>query len=128
MDFVHDHFHVWFTWGFVSFIPFLLCLPVPLVGTLLSACSACSLEAWWIAGMVWRLRNSGKYASGDVVPAFSTEDEWITAITGESSWYQYESGRFMYIYLLITWITLGISCGCATLGCIFTAITACCNK
>jgi len=22
--------------------------------------------AWWIAGMVWRLRTSGKFASGDV--------------------------------------------------------------
>ena len=66
MDHVHDHFVAWFMWGFCSFIPMFVCLPIPVIGSCMSLCANCSLIGWWIAGMVWRLRTSGKFASGDV--------------------------------------------------------------
>ena len=128
MDHVHDHFVTWFMWGFCSFIPMIVCLPIPAIGSCLSVCANCSLMAWWIAGMVWRLRTSGKFASGDVNQlSIKNDEEWIASISGENSFFQVESGRFIYIYLLITWIFWGVGCGCGIIGGIIGMIAACCK-
>jgi hypothetical protein len=115
LDDVHSHFVTWFLWGFINAIgtigPMLLfCIPCcPPI----AACFQCSGCAWWIAGMVWRLRQSGSFASGDIMPANATEEDWIAQITADGSMYQYESGKFMWIYYMITWIIMGISCLCS---------------
>ena len=83
LDHVHDHFVTWFTWGFINACGqlgalMLICIPCcpPVLG-----CFQCSSMAWWIAGMVWRLRESGAFASGDIIsPAYEsqyTEEAWL---------------------------------------------------
>mmetsp|Transcript_14851 Transcript_14851/g.20094 ORF Transcript_14851/g.20094 Transcript_14851/m.20094 type:complete len:198 (+) Transcript_14851:73-666(+) len=115
VDDVHGHFVTWFMWGFVNMIgtiaPLMLfCIPCcPPI----SACFQCSGMAWWIAGMVWRLRQSGSFASGDIMTDANMDSEkWIEQITADGSWYQYESGRFMWIYFMITWVMLAVNCCC----------------
>jgi len=125
LDDVHGHFTTWFLWGFINQIgtigPMLLfCIPCcpPIAG-----CFQCSGFAWWIAGMVWRLRQSGSFASGDIMPSANTDrDAWIEEITADGSWYQYESGKFMWVYYMITWILMGVSCVCS---CCAAAVAAC---
>ena len=90
---------------------------------------SCGGLFWWIYGMVWRFKPYGKFASGDVVPeTFSGEDYKDVFIASYPDTNQYSSGNFMYIYYLIGWICLGVSCGCAILGAIVTCIIAACNK
>lgn len=127
VDDVHGNFVTWFTWGFANMVTMfgtMLCAGVlgsflPSLASCamtLSGCAQCSGFAWWIAGMVWRLRQSGKYASGDVMPLDTTEEAWEKAITAEGSLFQVSSGNFMYTYLLITWIFIGVCCGCSIIG------------
>ena len=79
LDHVHDHFVTWFMWGFINQVTILgaamlICIPCcpPILG-----CAQCSVFAWWIAGMVWRLRQSGAFASGDVIQGNAIEEQWI---------------------------------------------------
>ena len=115
LDHVHDHFVTWFLWGFINAIgtvgPMMLfCIPCcPPI----AACFQCSGCAWWIAGMVWRLRDSGAFASGDMVPEGQEADAYIDSISKDGSFYQVESGRFMWTYYMITWIMMGVSCACS---------------
>ena len=134
IDNVSQNFHVWFLWGFInavgpmglmllaaitSFLP-----PVAMFFAGLAGCSGCSGLAWYIAGMVWRFRASGKYASGDIVPESFTEETWLEYLQDDESPVnmQYSSGNFMATYYLITWILMGICCGC----CIIGLILQCC--
>ena len=78
LDHVHDHFVTWFMWGFINQCGMigamaLICIPCcpPVLG-----CFQCSGFAFWIAGMVWRLRESGSFASGDVQPANMSDEQW----------------------------------------------------
>lgn len=127
IDDIHGKFVMWFLWGFImSFGPCYVMVLMLLTfwnQQLMQACSAlggCALcssgLAWWICAMVWRLNAAGSFASGDVVADGMTEEAWITAIELNETTVQYSSGNFMYIYLLITWITLGVGCGCSILG------------
>lgn len=94
---IHDTFVKWFFWGFMNQV-------VPIGGVLLgvivalmaaqlgqcliylTCCGSCvSGLAWWIAGMVWRLRASGMYAAGDVNNSADlmnplTEEEWYNLV------------------------------------------------
>jgi len=80
--------------------------------------------AAYIAGLVWRLRTSGRFASGDIMPEDVTEEQWYQEITSDepSNYYQYSSGRFIWILLVISWVILGLCC-CAlcTTPCIMFA-------
>ena len=125
LDDVHDHFVTWFMWGFINACGtlgamMLICIPCcpPVLG-----CFQCSSLAWFIAGMVWRLRRSGAFASGDIMPANTTEEDWIAQIKDDDAM-QYESGQFMWIYYMIMWIMMGVSCCCGCLG----AIVGACAK
>ena len=71
--------------------------------------------------MVWRLRESGAFASGDIVPANVNEDDWIKAVK-ESYLYQYESGNFMWGYYLITWTLIIVGCFCS---CVCGVVAGC---
>ena len=121
---VHDQFVRWFTWVFaqqmVMFFggPIIVLLVICIMrmsaclGNLcgvLMACGFCgSGLGAWIAGMVWRFSEAGRVASGD----YLTEGE----VAGPDM--QIQSGKFMGIYYLITWIMMGVSCGCSILGAI----------
>jgi len=135
LDDVHGNFVTWFMWGFMNAMItfglmllggiFMLCSPA--IGNCLLSlvgCVQCSGLAWWIAGMVWRLRASGKYASGDVMPENVTDETWTAEITAEGSLFQVQSGNFMWIYYMITWILMGVSCGCGLLA---TIVGMCCG-
>ena len=139
LDDVHAHFVTWFLWGFIqSLLPCaigictgLLSLAAPAAALQIGGCafsgSSCAGLAWYITGLVFRCRQSGNFASGDIMPAGSTmtEDEWITAITADDSTelYQYASGNFIWLFYVIGWIIMGSCCGLACCGAI---ITACC--
>lgn len=82
LDNVHGNFVTWFTWGFLNYIMLcgFQCLSAimikcsPVIGMIcmyLSGCVCCSSTAWWIAGIVWRFRTSGKIASTS-----ENEDMW----------------------------------------------------
>jgi hypothetical protein len=129
---VHGDFVTWFTWGFVQQM-------IPMIGALLitlstcihhglgSFCSGlvgcgagCGGLAWWIAGLVWRYRASGKFASGD-----SLDEAQVTAMEdteAAGNFYQISSGRFMSVYYMICFIILGVSCGCSLIGMIVSCL------
>lgn len=125
LDNVHGNFHIWFLWGFINLASTLglgLCMGLSAIIPPIAACAMCLLSctqlsgsAWWIAGMVWRLRTSGSFASGDVVPAGMDEAAWEAKITEEGSLFQYSSGNFMWVYYMICWISMGVCCGCGIL-------------
>lgn len=134
---IHNRFVTWFLWGFLMM--FGPCYVLVIAGLtfwnakVMGCCTGlagtalgCSGLAWWIAGMVWRLNAAGTFASGDLNPSNGalTDEEWITSISGNETMVQYSSGNFMFIYLLITWISLGVSCGCSIIG----ALVACMCK
>merc|ERR1719469_1785167 len=76
------------------------------LNTLLSCGITCSGLVAWIMGMVWRFSAAGQFASGDALAEDATPGLLV----------QSESGNFMGIYYLITWILIGTSCGCALIG------------
>jgi hypothetical protein len=88
--------------------------------------AGCGGFAWWITGMVWRFNAAGSFAAGDVPEGLNEVDTltYEAKVTADGSLYQYSSGNFMYIYYLITWITLGVSCGCGILGSLAACICA----
>ena len=81
----------------------------------------CGGLAWWVAGIVWRFRSAGKFASGDSLNEYqmirveATRDD-------PTNYYQLESGKFMYIYYMICFIFFGVSCGCSILGMIVSCL------
>ena len=82
--------------------------------------------------MVWRFKRYGLFASGDIAPAGLDETQaelWKQAeLEDETSLYQISSGNFMAVYYLITWIGMGISCGCSLLGALCACLAAMCRK
>ena len=124
---IHGQFVIWFLWGFIqamvtitTVILGVTCLTIcrsidnaVLVHSLGGCIIGCGGLAWWITGMVWRFSSAGKYASGDIVPAGMDAEKtaaWEAGLTADGSLFQYSSGNFMYIYYMITWITLGVIC------------------
>ena len=83
MDYVHNHFRVWFLWGFINMLGIILQNILSFVRQLkaIALLFWFSVFAQWITGMVWRYRTSGAFASGDELPAGMTEDAWIEKIT-----------------------------------------------
>ena len=90
-------------------------------GGLASLGMCCGGTAWWITGIVWRFRSEGAYAAGDLVPEGKSVDDWDTEISDEDSLFQYKSGKFMFIYYVICWSCMALSCLCSAIG----AIAAC---
>ena len=128
----HDTFVSWFLWGFICEIllpaGFLLGGLTALLSPGLATCcfglagcgKCCGGVAWYIAGIVWRFRATGRYASGDF-----EETEYLLL---EPTLIQEKSGRFMGTYYLITWIIMGIGCGCSILAGLGMCIAAMCCK
>ena len=93
LDDVHANFVTWFKWGFIQDVA-LLSVSI-LVGccmfvsegfaNFLKAISGCgyfcSTIAFYITGLVFRCRQSGNFAAGDIqaIPGIS-EDQWIEVI------------------------------------------------
>ena len=135
---VHSRFVAWFLWGFwQALLPVLsgvaagltTAFGVPQLGACLGGLGGCGIGCgglfWWIYGMVWRFKPYGKFAAGDVVPdTFVGDDYKDTFIAAYPATNQYSSGNFMAVYYLITWIMLGVSCGCTILGFLCTCLYA----
>lgn len=130
---VHGQMVMWFTWMFANqllvfgmpiIMGLVLCLAascpsmIQICGTLLGCGFFCSGFVAWIMGMVYRFGAAGQFASGDNMAENMTLEEWELTQTLN----QYQSGKFMGIYYLITWIMLGVSCGCALIGGLITCI------
>jgi len=134
---VHGVFVTWFTWGFINAaLSCFFCLSAGISARCMPAltmccaglfsCVQCSGHVWYIMGLVWRLRESGRFAAGDIkTPATLTDAAWETELTKDGSLYQTDSGNFMWTYFVITWILMGVSCLCACVG---PCIVACLNK
>ena len=129
---IHDTFVSWFLWGFICEIimpaGFLLGGLTALLSPGLATCcfglagcgKCCGGIAWYIAGIVWRFNAVGRYSSGDHVP----EDYFAN----EANLIQTQSGNFMRIYYLITWIMMAVMCGCSILAGLGMCIAAMCCK
>jgi len=89
------------------------------------SCTWCSNLAWYIAGLVWRLRESGSYSCGDVVPKNTSDEDWLKEITREDALWQFSSGNFMWIFYIISWIMMGVSC---VAGCLTPCIVGACMR
>ncbi len=134
LDDVHSNFVMWFLWGFIQQMvtcvgPLLgaLCMLIhPSLGSavmgLMSCGAGCGGLAWYITGLVFRCRQSGNFASGDIMPDNVTEEQWMDAMNADGNLYQYASGNFMWTFYVIGWIMMGVSCGCSCLGAIVTAM------
>ena len=120
---VHAHFVNWSMWGFVmSLTP----LPIAAItaisycinyncgkamgGALTCACG-CSFLAWWIAGIIWRFRPDGRYASGDIIVSNeedgieASEAEWFAkTVAAQDSIFQYLTGQFMKMFYVSCWV------------------------
>lgn len=136
---VHGHFVAWFMWGFIQTIIFVIFSgwssmkgmsmnPTVLSG--LSCIIVCAELAWYIAGMVWRFNEAGNFASGDSPYAGYSDSAWEKYAQCDSSFeypdnycgFQYASGKFMFVYYVITWCVLGLACVCGCCGCCCAAI------
>jgi len=130
---VHGNFHLWFTWGFfsivascLSFFAYLLVLLIQPALIFACQCTICYIScnsfAWYITGLVFRLRQAGAYASGDYVPLGFNEQTHIKNITAPDSLYQYESGYFIWQYYVATWVFIPI---CCVLTCCYSIYVTC---
>ena len=129
---IHARFVTFFTWGFLNTalccgfcctgVLMSRCVPA-LVGCCfaLSSCTQCSSTIWYIMGLVWRLNEAGKFASGDNL----TEEELTAEQEADSTLYQLKSGNFMWTYFVISWIMMGTSCVC---GCLMPCIIGCLSR
>ena len=129
---IHDTFVSWFLWGFICEIilpaGFLLGGITTLLSPGLGMCcfglagcgKCCGGLAWYIAGIVWRFNAVGRYASGDF-----EDTEYLLL---EPTLIQEKSGKFMGTYYLITWIMMGVMCGCSILAGLGMCIAAMCCK
>ena len=131
---VHGDFVTWFTWGFYQQMLPVAGLLLVGIATMINASlakfcqgvvsigSVCGSLAWIIAGLVWRFRASGKFASGDSLDEAQLAIEEANAEVADSTTlYQLSSGKFMYVYYYILGVILAIVCGCS----IGNLITAC---
>lgn len=135
---VHGHMHAWFLWGFWNqLLPILTGLVAalgmllsPALGSCLGGLGMCGFSCgglvWWIIGMVWRFNAAGSFASGD---SYSEMDgDFQAAFIADQPLNQVSSGNFMGIYYLITWICMGVSCGCGILCALGACIASMCCK
>ena len=70
----------------------------------IKTCWGCNFTAWYIAGVVWRFRMSGAYSSGDIKPIDISEERWVQKLTEEDSLYQYNSGLFIWRFMIGSWV------------------------
>jgi len=128
----------WFLWGFIlNLLPFAACLCMPLMaspsmatiascfGGLLCTASSCGSLCWFITGSVFRFRKDFGYASGDIAPTGTTDEEWAAQLETNSGLYQISSGRFMWVFLMINYGSMAASCGCSLLVALCSAVLAC---
>ena len=92
------------------------------IGPLVGCGAGCGGLAWWIAGIVWRFRSDGAYAAGDVLPNGKELEAWQTEIEAEGSLFQVKSGKFMFIFYVITWSSMGLCCLCMLVGSIYACV------
>ncbi len=137
---VHGHFVAWFTWGlWQQLLPILTALTAglamllsPTLGTCVGSLGMCGFSCgglvWWIMGMVWRFNAAGKYATGDSFAVDYTGEDYQAAFIANQPLNQVQSGNFMAVYYLITWILMGTSCGCSLLCALGACIASMCCK
>lgn len=80
--------------------------------------------AWWILGIVWRFSPIGMYSSGDVVPEGVTVAAWAKQVRARDSIFQFSSGRFMFVFYVITWSLLAGT----LIGVIAAVLVNCCEN
>jgi hypothetical protein len=134
---IHAIFCTWFMWGFLNTVLFCtFCCGAILIARCaqslvgccfcLMACTQCSGSVWYIMGLVWRLNKAGRFASGDIVPyGVADQAAWdaLKADTpAEDHLFQLQSGNFMWVYFVISWVLMGTSCVC---GCVLPCLAAC---
>ena len=134
---VHARFVTWFTWGFLNtMLCCTFCCGAVLISRVaqslvgccfcLMACTNCSGFVWYIMGLVWRLNKAGRFASGDIlpygVPDWPTYEAAIEATPEDQMLLQLQSGQFMWVYFVISWVLMGTACVC---GCIAPCLAAC---
>ena len=68
---------------------------------------------------VYRLRNAGKVCSADFVPEDAANRETLLKED-----YLDERGHFMWVLLMIYWISMGVLCGCLCIAIIGFAVLA----
>merc|ERR1712151_839767 len=120
---------VWFKWGFILNV-------VSLIYGILAIVQLCMLNqvlanilakvvnvgavlltlfsfAWIICGAVFRWSHAGKVCSGDYVDDLSLE------LYGKPAPYQWKSGKFMKVYLIIIFCFMGLAlcCLCGVFAC-----------
>lgn len=125
---VHDQYVTWFLWGFINQMIFFatpICMMLTQVmpgncgwHSYVTGCGVCvSSLVWYITGLVWRYNAVGKFSCGD--------DTDVVADAQSVPLMQTESGNFMRIYFLITWILFATICCC---GCSVAIFTQCISK
>ena len=99
---IHQRFHIWFLWGFITFLAVIVFSIIQIVLSLLEifdsavliaygilgCLTGCTTLAWWIVGIVWRFNDVGIYSCGDIIPKETTESVWHETIRAEGSLYQ----------------------------------------
>mmetsp|Transcript_32073 Transcript_32073/g.37718 ORF Transcript_32073/g.37718 Transcript_32073/m.37718 type:complete len:106 (+) Transcript_32073:171-488(+) len=99
----------------------------PTLGSCCMGLNGCAMTcgglAWWITGIVWRFRSDGAYAAGDIVPDGKTLEDWETEISADGSLFQHQSGKFMFIYYILCWSLMGLSCLCSVCAAIAGCVT-----
>ena len=110
---VHSKFMAWFIWGLISVVCAMLIEIWKWYGVKTEAmrtikngencmnCLCLNLVVWFAMGLAFRFVDSGKYASGDIVPVGKSEEEWLEEIKVDGSPFQVESGKFIFIFSMI---------------------------
>ena len=131
---IHGRFVNWFFWGFLVFVsPFIITLllvacvfvspnTATVCGPVLSFATACGSLVWYILGIVWRFNSKGRYTAGDVPPVGTDKEAWAEQVAAAGSNFQLSSGKFMFVYYVVSWVGLAV----AVLTSIVVVILACC--
>ena len=130
----HSVFVAWFVWGFWTCVSpciaapvfiILGCMQLPQVvmvlGGLLSCGVSCSSLFWIIFGSIWRFGSMGQAVTRDAMgeqPEGVTDEDWFASEQGlkTTTGIQAQSGAFMKVYLIITYVIIGLQLFCCIVG------------
>mmetsp|Transcript_45828 Transcript_45828/g.60715 ORF Transcript_45828/g.60715 Transcript_45828/m.60715 type:complete len:165 (-) Transcript_45828:316-810(-) len=114
---MHKIFRAWFIWGFWSKV-YLIVTTILFtslnkwIGSVSSVLGgiSCGLYmtnglVWLIFGAIWRYSVAGKTAAGDFLerPESMSAEDWESSLDGarKSAGYQFSSGSFIHLYLVL---------------------------
>mmetsp|Transcript_32074 Transcript_32074/g.37719 ORF Transcript_32074/g.37719 Transcript_32074/m.37719 type:complete len:106 (+) Transcript_32074:171-488(+) len=99
----------------------------PTLGSCCMGLNGCAMTcgglAWWITGIVWRFSSDGAYAAGEIAPEGESIEDWDSKVTADGSLFQHHSGKFMFIYYILCWSLMGLSCLCSVCAAIAGCVT-----